>query len=88
MDQGVDVTDVGGADDLGGQAPGPFGGMVPDARVRLALQHRGALELVAGEVLGPALHRFVPGRTQESRQGESLGQMLLVVPAIELLLSV
>src|SRR5439155_427178 len=63
VDQGVDVTDVGGANDLGGRAPGPFGAMGPEARVRLALQHRGALELIAGEVLRPTLHRFVSGRT-------------------------
>jgi len=51
--------------------------------VGLALQHLDAFQFIIGEVLRPALHRLVPGRTQETSDSETLCQMLLVVPAIE-----
>src|SRR5439155_757381 len=88
MDQRIDVADAGGADDLGRPAPRPFRGVRLRALVRRALQHRGALQLVTGQMLRPALHRFVAGRAQEARHREPLRQVLVVVPAIELALRV
>src|SRR5438876_1131225 len=58
------------------------------AVVRPALQHRDTFQLVAGEMLWSTFHRFIARGAQEPGHGESLGQMLLVVPAIEFLLFV
>src|SRR2546430_1776968 len=88
MDQGIDVADIVRADDLGGAATGPFCRVGANAVIRPALQHRDTFQLVAGEMLWSTLHRFIARGAQEPGHGESLGQMLLVVPAIEFLLFV
>src|SRR6266571_2624518 len=48
----------------------------------------GRIRCVTGEMLWSTFHRFVSRRAQEPGHAESLGQMLLVVPAIEFLLFV
>ena len=88
MDHGVDVADVGRADGLGGATFRPFRRVRLHPLVRGALQHRGVFQLVAGEVLRPALHRFVAGAAEKAGHGEPLGEVLLVVPAVEVLLLV
>src|SRR6266545_3676125 len=48
----------------------------------------GVFQLVARGVLRPALHRFVAGPAEKAGHGQPLGQVLLVVPAVELFLLV
>src|SRR5215468_7005238 len=83
MDHAVHVADEGGADDLWRAALGPWRGIGLDLLVARALQHRGALQLVHREVLGPTLHRLVARGVQEAGHRHPLGKVLLVVPAVE-----
>src|SRR2546425_5660793 len=88
MDERIDVADEVGPDDLRRALLGPRRRVGANALVGVGLQRRDALELIDGQMPGSALDRFVPRAVQESRQLETLGQMLLVVPAVELLLLV
>src|SRR5262245_50515259 len=85
MDLHVDIADERRRDDRGRAALRPLGGIGQDTLVSRALENRRALELVAREMLRPALHRLVARRAQESRHGHALGEMLLVVPAVPVL---
>src|SRR5207247_10429120 len=85
MDQGVDVADIVRADDLGGAATGPFCRVGANAVIRPALQHRDTFQLVAGDMLWSTFHRFIARGAQEPAHGQSPGQMLLALPATEVL---
>src|SRR5438046_6135254 len=84
MDHRIHVADERAGDGLGAAALRPRRRVARHLLVRRALEHGGALELVHGQVLRSPLHGLVARAVQESRDREPLGQVLLVVPAVEL----
>src|SRR5262249_17421596 len=73
------------ADGLRAEALRPLRRIGRNLLVGRALQYCRALELVIGEMLGAALHRLVASGAEKARNRQALGEVLVVVPAIELL---
>src|ERR1051326_4152714 len=84
MDHRVDVADEGRRHGLRARLLRPRRRIARHLLVRVALHHVRALELVHGEVLRSALHGLVARGAEEAGDAEPLGDVLLVVPAVEL----
>ena len=80
----VYVTDHTSRGNEGRHPLGPVGWVGPMAQIFIRLQGFRRFEFVNGQVSGPAPQGFITGPIQESRVAQPLGQVLLVVPGVEI----
>ena len=80
----IGIADVEGCDDFGGCAARPVGRVLARGEVFGGGQDADVRQLVHSEVLGSAgAVGFVAGGAEDAGDGEALGEMLFVVPAVE-----
>ena len=83
IDLSVYVTDHPSRGHEGRHSLRPVGWVGPLAQIFIRLQGFRRFEFVNGQVSRPAPQGFITGPIQESRVAQPLGQVLLVVPGVE-----